>query len=59
MKNSNFTFYDPGRLVDDDLASRRTCEILGGKLIEIIDLPPDNDQYLDGDLQKCRYRLDL
>ncbi|MEO1340098.1 MAG: GNAT family N-acetyltransferase [Cyanobacteria bacterium J06635_13] len=43
----------------DNFASRRTCEIAGGKLIEIIDLPPDNDQYLDGDRQKCRYRFDL
>ena len=43
----------------DNAASRRTCEIVGGKLIEIIDLPPDNDQYQDGDRQKCRYRFDL
>lgn len=39
--------------------SRRTCEIAGGKLIEIVDLPKDNDQYLEGDRQKCRYRFDL
>ena len=43
----------------DNYASRRTCELAGGKLIEIVDLPPDNDQYLDGDRQKCRYRFDL
>ena len=43
----------------DNHASRRTCEIAGGKLIEIVDLPPDNDQYLDGERQKCRYRFDL
>ena len=43
----------------DNLASRRTCEIAGGKLIEVVDLPPDNDQYQDGDRQKCRYRFNL
>lgn len=43
----------------ENTASRRTCEIAGGKFIEIVDLPPDNDQYLDGDRQKCRYRFDL
>ena len=51
----------------DNMASRRTCEIAGGKLIEIVDLPLDNDQYQDGDYplgtlrdrQKCRYRFDL
>ena len=43
----------------DKKASRRTCEIAGGKLIEIIDLPRDNDQYLDGERQKCRYRFIL
>ena len=43
----------------DNLASRRTCEVAGGKLIEVIDLPTDNDQYLDGNRQKCRYRFDL
>ena len=43
----------------DNMASRRTCEIAGGKLVEIVDLPPDNDQYQEGDRQKCRYRFDL
>lgn len=43
----------------DNIASRRTCEIAGGKLVEIVDLPVDNDQYQEGDRQKCRYRFDL
>jgi tagatose 1,6-diphosphate aldolase len=43
----------------DNLPSRRTCEIIGAKMIEIIDLPEDIDLYLQGDRQKCRYRLDL
>ena len=42
----------------DNLASRRTCEIAGGTLVEVIDLPEDNDQYQRGDRQKCRYRFD-
>ena len=43
----------------DNKPSRRTCEIAGGKLIEIVDLPPDNDQYQEGDRQKCRYCFNL
>jgi tagatose 1,6-diphosphate aldolase len=43
----------------DNLASRRTCELAGGKLLEIVDLPPDNEMYLEGERQKCRYRFDL
>jgi tagatose 1,6-diphosphate aldolase len=40
----------------DNWASRRTCEIAGCTLVEIVDLPPDNDMYLKGERQKCRYR---
>ena len=43
----------------DNWASRRTCEIAGGKLIEIVDIPKHNDQYKIGERQKCRYRFDL
>ena len=43
----------------DNLASRRTCELAGGKLVEIVDLPVDTDMYREGERQKCRYRLDL
>jgi len=44
----------------DNIASRRTCELIGAQLIETIDLPPDNDMYrLLGERQKCRYRLDV
>ncbi len=42
-----------------NLGSRKTCEIAGGKLIEIVDLPEDNDMYKKGDRKKCRYRFDL
>jgi predicted acetyltransferase len=43
----------------DNWASRRTCELAGAELIEIVDLPADCDMYADGDRQKCRYRLAL
>src|SRR5258708_2445153 len=43
----------------ENIASRRTCEILGCKLVEIVDLPANTDMYRDGERQKCRYRLDL
>ena len=43
----------------DNIASRRTCEIAGGTLVEVVKLPPDNDQYHQGDRHKCRYRFDL
>ncbi len=43
----------------DNIASRRTCEILGCELIEIVDLPEDTDMYRDGDRQRCRYKWEL
>jgi tagatose 1,6-diphosphate aldolase len=43
----------------DNCPSRRTCEELGCTLVEIVNIPEDNDQYLDGERQKCRYRWDI
>lgn len=43
----------------DNIPSRRSCEIAGGTMIEIVDLPPDNAMYKIGERQKCRYRFDL
>ncbi len=43
----------------DNLASRRTCELAGATLVEIVDLPADSEMYQRGERQKCRYRLDL
>lgn len=43
----------------DNVGSRRTCELAGAEMIEIVDLPPHVDMYHKGDRQKCRYRLDL
>ena len=43
----------------DNIPSRRTIERLGARLVEIVPLPEDNDQYRGGDREKCRYRLDI
>ena len=43
----------------DNWASRRTCELAGARLIEIVDLPEHTDMYQKGERQKCRYRIDL
>lgn len=43
----------------DNYASRRTCELVGAEMVEIVDLPHDNDMYLIGERYKCRYRLDI
>jgi tagatose 1,6-diphosphate aldolase len=43
----------------DNVASRRTCELAGARLVEIVDVPEDTDMYRKGDRQKCRHRIDL
>ena len=43
----------------ENVASRRTCELIGGELVGIVDLPPDSDMYKEGERQKCRYRIRL
>jgi tagatose 1,6-diphosphate aldolase len=40
-----------------NLASRRTCEILGAVLTDIVPIPPDDPAYAQGQRQKCRYSL--
>ena len=43
----------------DNYASRKTCEYAGGVLEAIVDIPADNSLYLEGDRQKCIYRVNL
>ena len=43
----------------DNLPSRRTCELLGGELLEIADVPADHELYELGERQKCIFRYDL
>lgn len=43
----------------DNLPSRRTIERLGARLESIVDIPPNNELYLYGDRQKCRFIWDV
>ncbi len=42
----------------ENTASRRTCEIIGSKLVETVPIPPDDPLYRWDTKWKCRYRLD-
>lgn len=41
----------------DNWASRKTCEYAGGQLLEIAELPEDNDMRLEGATEKCIYKF--
>ena len=43
----------------DNVASRKTCEYAGGKLLEIAQLPPDNEMRKLGETEKCIFRFVL
>jgi tagatose 1,6-diphosphate aldolase len=43
----------------ENSASRRTCEMVGAELADIVDLPEDHNMYQRGYRQVCRYRLTL
>lgn len=44
----------------DNYASRKTCEFAGCSLVEIAELPKDNDMRIDrGEAEKCIYKIDL
>jgi tagatose 1,6-diphosphate aldolase len=43
----------------DNVASRRSIERVGGRLVETIPLPIDHLLRERGDTDKCRYRIDL
>lgn len=43
----------------DNIASRRSCELAGAKLVEIVDVPERCIIHRNGHTRKCRYRLDL
>ncbi|MBQ7875189.1 MAG: GNAT family N-acetyltransferase [Oscillospiraceae bacterium] len=43
----------------DNHASRKTCEYAGGELLEIAELPEDNDMRRIGDKEKCIFRFNL
>ncbi|MGA3065721.1 MAG: GNAT family N-acetyltransferase [Tepidisphaeraceae bacterium] len=43
----------------ENAASRRTCQLLGGKFVELVLVPMEHPLYQRGDKEKCRYRVDL
>lgn len=43
----------------DNIASRKTCEYLGGRLLEIAELPLDNDMREEGATEKCIFRFEI
>lgn len=43
----------------DNLASRKTCEHAGATFVEIVPVPGDSELYRRGEIEKCRYRIDL
>lgn len=43
----------------DNDASRKTCEYAGGELLEVVELPEDNDMRDSGETQKCIFKFIL
>ncbi|MBP3411700.1 MAG: GNAT family N-acetyltransferase [Oscillospiraceae bacterium] len=43
----------------NNIASARTCELAGGILLEIADIPEDNELYSDGKTKVNIYRFDI
>lgn len=43
----------------ENVASRRTCEIVGAEFVEIVEVPPDNEIARRGEPRKCRYRWEV
>lgn len=39
----------------ENISSRKTCEKIGAKLLEIVELPLNNEMYKEGERQKCIY----
>lgn len=43
----------------DNVASRKTCEYAGGELLELVELPEDNDMRERGETSKCIFKFAL
>lgn len=43
----------------ENIASRKTCEYAGGTLLEITELPLDNDMREKGETHKCIFKFEL
>ncbi|WP_297631204.1 GNAT family N-acetyltransferase [uncultured Clostridium sp.] len=45
--------------VTENIASSRTCEIAGGKFLEIVNIPEDNEMYIEGKRQVKIFRFNF
>jgi len=45
--------------VPENIASARTCELAGGKFVEVTDIPEDNEMYEEGKRKVSIYRFDI
>ncbi len=43
----------------DNLPSRRTCELIGARYVETVDVPPHSPMFAEGDRQKMRFLWEL
>ena len=43
----------------DNIASRKTCEYVGGELLEVVELPEDSDVRERGETQKCIFKFNI
>lgn len=43
----------------DNYASRKICETIGARLIEVIDIPETSEVYSTNETKKCRYEWEL
>lgn len=43
----------------DNIPSRKTCESIGAVLVETVNLPLHNEQYLEGERRKCIYEWNI
>jgi predicted acetyltransferase len=43
----------------DNIASRRTCERLGARLVDTVPIPPSHPFHARGEREKCRFVLEL
>lgn len=43
----------------DNVASRKTCEYVGGELLEVVELPMDSDMRKRGETQKCIFKFNI
>ena len=43
----------------ENIASKKTCEYVGGTLLEIAELPADSDMRAKGETHKCIFKFEL